>query len=115
MGDYSWQVPLAVMAGIIVIESAANWALSIWPSVKIPPWVKKVALLLLAAVATVVAISAWGDTQADAFISVFTGIATVLTFLAYRSPGDSGEAQQKPSGGAEPADVVGSGKKYARD
>ncbi len=115
MGDYSWQVPLAVMAGIIVIESAANWALSTWPNVRIPPWTKKVALLILAAVATVVAISAWGDTQVEAFISVFTGIATVLTFLAYRSPVDAGEVQQKSTGKVEPSDVVGSGTGHTRD
>lgn len=100
MNIQPWQAPLLVTAVIIGLESATAWALPKLPRpLRLPWWTRRAALLLLTLFASTVAIMAWGESRADAFISVFTGVSTVLTLLAFRPSAGPGSR----SGRSEPA------------
>jgi len=81
-----WQAPLLVMAAIILVESAYDWARQWTHLPNVPHWARLLALSLLTLFAGGVALWAWGPTLAGNLVTVFTGIATYLTLMAYRPP-----------------------------
>ena len=90
MNDDLWQVPLLVMAGIILVEllimalARRGW----WPGMS--PRVRTAALGLLALLGLGVGIKALGPDLADQLASVAAAVATlaalVLTWQSHKAP-----------------------------
>ncbi|MFY1636236.1 hypothetical protein ACN27F_23685 [Solwaraspora sp. WMMB335] len=89
-----WQIPLLVMAGIIVAEALAVPVLRRWAGTVLKRTLRTASLGLVAAILLVVlVVAAIGPSLADQLASVAAAIAGIaaswLTYRSHRAPGPS--------------------------
>lgn len=81
-----WQVPVLVMAGIILVEVSVGALLRNWTDSLAKKQARTVALGLLAALVLMVLVAALGPSLADQLASVAAAVAGIVAlWLTYRS------------------------------
>jgi xanthine/uracil permease len=104
-----WQIPVLVMAGVIIIEALAVPALRRWAGAVARQTLRTASLGLLAAVlAVVLVVAALGPSLADQLASVAAAIAGIAAlWLTYRShrPVDQRPTTEADRTGTPPAEA----------
>lgn len=103
----SWQVPLLVMASIIVLELVVGAALRRWNSTAARQAMRTGALGLLAVLVLGVGVRTLGPDLADQLASVAAAVATIvalwLTYRSFQASQSGGSAGDPPPDAGPPA------------
>jgi hypothetical protein len=102
-----WQVPLLVMASVILLELVIGTVLQRWNGAVARKRMRTAALGLLAALVLGVGVVALGPSLADQLASIAAAVAAIaafwLTYRSYRAPRLGSAAGEAAAGQPDPA------------